>query len=258
MGNLDLSQICFLFVAAFFAGGIDAMVGGGGLIQLPSLLITFPDAALPTLFGTNKLGSAVGTASSALRYLKEVTPPKKIAFVSAVCAFIGSFLGANFVAFINPVIMRPIVIALLVGVAAYTVCKPKLGDHSGGNIESVKWARTKVIALSLCVGFYDGFFGPGTGTFFLFGFVVLFHADFITASALSKIANLSTNCAALFFFLPYGHIAWEVAGILALGNLTGSVLGTSLAVKKGAHFVRIVFLCVVTALTARLSYLWFW
>ncbi len=256
--TVESPQLIFLFFAALLAGGIDAMVGGGGLIQLPSLLVTFPQTPLPMLFGTNKLGSAVGTLFATFRYLKEVTPPFKVSTVAAVSAFFGSFLGASFAAHINPSVMRPIVLVLLVAVATYTVCKPSLGSQSQKKIHDVPRLMEKTVALALCVGFYDGFFGPGTGTFFLFGFVVLFHLDFITASALSKIANLSTNCAALSFFLPAGYVVWEVGCVLALGNLIGSLIGASLAVKKGTGFVRKVFLIVVTALTARLSYLWFW
>lgn len=234
------------------------MVGGGGLVQLPSLLVTFPHAPISALFGTNKLGSAVGTFFATLRYLKEVVPPVRVSAFAASASFVGSYAGANFVAYLNPVIMRPIILVLLVVVAIYTVCKPNLGFQAEKKLEEVPCLILKTLALSLSIGFYDGFFGPGTGTFFLFGFVVLFQLDFITASALSKIANLSTNCAALFFFLPSGHIVWKVGVALAIGNLLGSLIGSSLAIKKGTRFVRLVFLFVVTLLTARLSFLWFW
>ena len=255
---VEIFQFFFLFFAALVAGGVDAMVGGGGLVQLPSLLVTFPQAPLSVLFGTNKLGSAVGTFFATLRYLKEVVPPVRMGMVSAISSFFGSYVGANFVAYINPIVMRPIVLVLLVAVAIYTVCKPNFGFQAERKLEEVPWLLLKASLLSLCIGFYDGFFGPGTGTFFLFGFVVLFRLDFITASVLSKIANLSTNCAALFFFLPSGYVVWKVGAVLALGNLVGSLIGSSLAVKKGTHFIRLVFLGVVTLLTARLSFLWFW
>ena len=187
-----------------------------------------------------------------------MTPPVKVGIIAALFAFIGSYLGAGFATLVDPSAMRPVVIFLLVSVAIYTVLKPNMGASSKGNLEEVPWLFSKVSILTSLIGFYDGFFGPGTGTFFLFGFVVLFHLDFITASALSKIANISTNVAALIYFLPAGNIIWSVGITLAVGNLTGSYLGASLAVKKGTQFVRVFFLIVVTVLTVRLSYLWFW
>ncbi len=194
-----MTQLIFLCLFAFLAGLIDSIVGGGGLIQLPALLVLLPNTAVPLLFGTNKLSSIAGTSAAAIRFSKEIPINWLIVIPAAVAAFIFSFLGARTVSIIRPDILRPIILLLLIIVAAYTFIKKDFGaQHLLKN--TGKKATLYAIIIGTFLGFYDGFLGPGPGSFLIFAFIGTLGFDILRASAAAKIVNFSTNLSALNFY----------------------------------------------------------
>ena len=246
-----LTEWIVLCIGAFFAGLVDAMVGGGGLVQVPLLFNVFPGVAPATLFGTNKAVSVVGTAFAARRYLGKVEMDWRVLWRAALAAFIASFAGAATVGLFPPDMLRPLVIVLLVAVLIYTVRKKNFGVVARSG-EPPKVRPVLALVLGAAIGFYDGFFGPGTGGFLIFLFIRCYAWDFLRASAAAKVVNVSTNLAALAWFVPVGAIMVKVAATMALANLAGAWLGSHLAIRNGAAFVRRVFIVVVCALIAQL------
>ena len=235
-----------LVPAAFFAGMVDAVVGGGGLIQIPVLLSSFPQTSIPTLFGTNKVSSIAGTGASLWRYARAVRIPWRLVVPATAAALFGAWLGAAVVAWISRDAMRPLVVVMMLTVAIYTFLRKDLGQtetHAARPGDPWRGAL-----FGLLIGFYDGFFGPGTGSFLIFGFVRLFGMDFIRASASAKVINTATNISAIGFFASHGPILWTVGLVMAASNLAGGQLGTHLALKHGAGFIRKAFLAVVAIL----------
>lgn len=245
--------ILALGLAALFAGFVDSVVGGGGLIQLPALLMAFPSSPMGTLFGTNKLASIVGTSSAAIQYGRRVAIPWRVAAPGALAALAGSWFGAKAVALLDPSILRPLILVLLVAVALYTFVRKDLGAQSAEPAHGLRSALLAV-AIGAGIGFYDGFFGPGTGSFLIFLFIRLLGMDFLRASVSAKILNVATNLAAITFFASSFTLMWQLGLVMAVCNLTGALIGSRMALKHGAGFVRKMFLFVVTALIARLAY----
>lgn len=245
-------ELLGLIMAAFFAGLVDAVAGGGGLIQVPALLGVMPQADTATLFGTNKLSSVFGTASAAWRYLRRVTIPFEIVLPAAAAAFAFSFLGAALVSWFPASIIRPVVFVLLVVVVIYTLWQPSLGVTDSKPLvvtHVVPWA----ILCGAVLGFYDGFFGPGTGSFLIFCFVRVFGFDFLRASASAKVVNLSTNLAALSFFVPAGHVLWVVGFSMAVANVLGAQAGAVVALKGGSKWVRWIFVLMSCCLIVKVG-----
>lgn len=242
-----------LLVGAFVAGLVDAVVGGGGLIQIPLLFSAMPSAAPATLFGTNKLASVFGTSSAAWRYVSRVVVPWRAVLPAAVSAFLLSYVGAMTVAVFPPALLRPVVLVLLVAVAAYTYVRRDFGAVDRGRIHSLGDALIAVL-LGGIIGFYDGFFGPGTGSFLIFLFIRFFGLDFLRASAGAKVVNAATNVSALLYFGLHEDPLWELGLAMAAFNITGAVVGTNLALRHGIGFVRRVFLFVVVALILKFAY----
>ncbi|MDC7707525.1 sulfite exporter TauE/SafE family protein [Vogesella indigofera] len=245
--------LSFLCAFAFLAGLIDAAVGGGGLIQIPALFNALPNASVPALFGTNKMASAMGTLSAARSYLRQVTIPWRLVLPAAAAAFVMSFAGAAAVSLIPKEVMRPLVLVLLIVMAVYTFRKKTLGAVH----EPVAIGRRELVVGMLiggAIGFYDGLFGPGTGSFLMFLFVRFFAFDFLHASASAKVVNLSTNIAALSFFIPTGNVLFGYALPMAACNVAGAMVGSHIAMRKGAGFVRILFLLLVSVLILKLAY----
>ena len=245
-----VTDLVLLCAGAFFAGLVDAMVGGGGLVQVPLLFNVFPGTAPATLFGTNKAVSIVGTSLAARRYLGRVDMDWRVLWRAALAAFIASFAGAATVGLFPPQLLRPLVIVLLLAVLAYTLKKKDFGVVAGDDARSPR--PVLALVLGAAIGFYDGFFGPGTGSFLIFLFVRCYAWNFLRASAAAKVVNVSTNLAALAWFVPSGSIMLKIAGMMALANLAGAWVGSHLAMKNGALFVRRVFIVVVGLLVARL------
>ena len=246
-------ELILVTLASLLAGFVDAIVGGGGLILVPALFATFPSAHPATLFGINKSASVWGTAMATWRFSRRVELRWHALLPSAAAGFVGAFAGAWVVTVISPDFLRKLLPLVLVAVLGYTLAKKHLGrDHAprfDGHREA--WAASCV---GLVVGFYDGFFGPGTGSFLVFLFVRWLGYDFLSASASAKLVNVATNLAALILFAIKGHVWWHYALTLAVANVAGSMAGAHLALKHGAGFVRTVFIWVVLALILKTGY----
>jgi uncharacterized membrane protein YfcA len=252
--DLPLATLAFLVAAAFAAGWIDAVVGGGGLVQLPALLIALPPSTEPAaVLGTNKLSSIWGTATSSVTYAVRIRPDWRTVLPLVISAAVGSAAGAQLAKLLPKDAFTPIVLAALVGVGLYTWRRPDLGlvnavRHTGG----AHYGRT--VAIGLVVGAYDGFLGPGTGSFFVIALVGVLGYGFLEASANAKIANFITNLAALLVFAAHGTVLWGLGLCMGAANLLGGYLGARTAIARGNRFVRRVFLLVVAALALKLAY----
>lgn len=242
-----------LGMGAMLAGFIDAVVGGGGLVQIPLLFNTLPNTSPPTIFGTNKFSSVFGTSSAALRYIRRVALPWRLVLPAASAAFLFSFVGAAAVDYFPPQLLRSLVLVLLVLVSVYTLLRKDFGV-SGHRQHHTRRDLFVALGFGAVIGFYDGFFGPGTGSFLIFLFVRFLGMDFLHASASSKVVNVSTNIAALLYFGPTGNILWVTAVVMAICNVVGAQLGAGLTLKYGAGFVRCLFLVVVGCLIARFAW----
>ncbi|WP_433123348.1 sulfite exporter TauE/SafE family protein [Arthrobacter koreensis] len=249
--DITLATIALVVVAGLAAGWIDAVVGGGGLLQLPALLLV-PGISPVQALATNKMGSVFGTTTSALTYYRRAHPDLKTALPMAGVALAGSFGGAVLAASLPSSVFKPIIVVALVVVAVFTATKPTVGEltklrHSGNRHYATAGAIGAVI------GFYDGLIGPGTGSFLIIAMVTLLGYNFLAASAKAKIVNMATNIGALAFFLPHGSLLWGLGLVLGLANMTGGYIGARMAVTKGSRFIRIVFLVVVGALIIKLG-----
>lgn len=254
MSSLDVGAgtLALLGVAGLLAGWIDAVVGGGGLVQLPALLLGIPGATPAQLLATNKMGSVVGTGVSSVTYYRRVKPDLRTALPMAAVAFLGAVGGALIGLHIPKSAFNPIVLVCLICVGAYTLAKPQLGTQT-----ALRFHGHRHTALAMVIGFtigvYDGALGPGTGSFLVFALVGLMGYAFLEASAKAKIANVATNLGALVVFLPGGHVVWSVAVVLAVTNPLGAYIGARTAVRLGSRFVRAVFVCVVSAFVVRIG-----
>jgi uncharacterized membrane protein YfcA len=246
-------DLVLVSLASLLAGFVDAIVGGGGLILVPALFAVFPTTHPATLFGINKSASVWGTGMAAVQFSRRVQMRWRAILPAAAAGFAGSLAGAWTVTAVSPQFLRKLLPLVLVGVLLYTLARKDLGrDHAPrlqGTTEA--WAAG---AIGLVLGFYDGFFGPGTGSFFVFLFVRALGYDFLNASASAKVLNTATNLAALLLFAIKGHVWWHFALALAVANVLGSIAGTHLALKHGAGFVRGVFILVVAALILKTGY----
>lgn len=250
--SLSVGVIIALIAAAFVAGWVDAVVGGGGLIQLPALLIGLPDQTpVASVSGTNKISSAAGTLVATATYLRSVTVDWRSALALVLSAYAGSTVGAQLVQYLPKAYFTPIVLVVLLGVGHYTWRRPQLGLQHRLRF-SGRGHYIWLVSLGVLVGGYDGFLGPGTGTFFIIGLVGGLGFGFLEASALSKIANLTTNLAAISVLAS--HVLWGMGLAMAAANLTGGFLGARMAIRFGNGFVRKVFLVVVTGLAAKLGW----
>lgn len=249
--NLENAAIILGFFA-FCGGLIDAAVGGGGLIQVPALLHALPQHSLATVFGTNKLAVLAGNTSSIFSYIKRIRIIWKLMLPTMISAFAFAFLGALSVSYVPKALMQHLVFIILIVMAAYTFAKKDLGRvHS-----NIKCGPTEIllgIFFGGLIGFYDGVFGPGSGSLLLFIFVKYFGFDFLNASASAKLVNLGTFSAALLFFIPAGHVLWTIGGLVAICNIAGSLTGVFLALRFGSGFIRIFFLLLLIFLIGRMG-----
>lgn len=237
---------------AFCGGLIDAAVGGGGLVQLPALLHALPQHSLATVFGTNKLAVLAGNFSSIFTYLKKIKIVWKLMLPTMISAFLFAFIGAFSVSLVPKRFMEYVVFIILIVMAIYIFIKKDLGrTHS--NIQCGKKEILLGVFFGSLIGFYDGVFGPGSGSLLLFVFVRCFGFDFLNASASAKLVNLGTFSAALMFFIPSGHILWAIGGVVAVCNIAGSLVGAFLALRYGSGFIRIFFLILLLFLIARMG-----
>jgi len=243
-----------LLGASFAAGFVDAIVGGGGLIQLPALFVFLPPSLagnVAAVMGTNKFASICGTAVATAQYAARVPLPWRAVLPTAAAAAVFSFLGARAVSLMNPALIKPLILALLVAVAIYTYTRKKPVPQAIPPVPRGLWVGA---LMGAAIGFYDGFFGPGTGTFLIIALVGLFGLDFLHASASAKFVNLATNLAAIAWFAAAGNIYYEYGLPMAAANIAGSFAGSRMAILKGSEFVRKFFLGVVLVLIARFGY----
>lgn len=248
-----VSSTIIVCIASFIAGFVDAIVGGGGLIQTPVLLMSFPNLPVASLLGTTKIPSFSGTAVSLYQYSKRVTINWKLIIWIAAAAFGASMLGSMLVTKISNELLKPIILTVLAGAAVYTYSKKNFGQQEARDI-SFSNALFRGITCGLLIGFYDGFIGPGTGSFLVLMFVGLLGNDFLHASAHAKTVNLATNIASIMYFAYSGNIIYELALPMALFNMTGGFIGSRLALLKGNKFIRIFFLLVVIGTIIRFAF----
>ncbi len=252
---MSIANFILLALASGFAGFVDAVAGGGGLVQLPALLIGLHEKPIALILGTNKVPSIFGTTSAAVNYIKKVKPDLKITAYMALPALVGSITGARLAAAVPTNVFRPVILTLLILVSLYTIFRPHLGleERLRFSEKQTKW----IVALfGLLIGFYDGIFGPGTGTFLVFILVGLIGYAFIKASATAKIVNIATNFGAIISFQFTGHIWWRIGLVLAIANIAGGIAGSHLAIKGGSKLVRKFFLVVSAILIAKVGYDW--
>jgi uncharacterized membrane protein YfcA len=252
-GGAGPGTVVLLALAALVAGWVDAVVGGGGLVQLPALLLGLPEALPAQVLATNKLSSVAGTATAAATYLGRVRPDPRTAAPMAAAAFLGAMGGAACASLLPQRVFRPLVLVLLVLVAVYTWRRPDLGRVNDPHPDRRRH-RTVALGAGLGIGFYDGIFGPGTGSFLVFALVGLLGYGFLEASATAKITNLATNLGALVVFVPRGAPLWHLGLLMAVANVAGGYAGARTAAARGSGFVRAVFLVVVAVLVVRLGW----
>lgn len=242
-----------LACAAFLAGLVDAVVGGGGLIQIPVLFSVFPREVAATLLGTSKLAGVFGTSAAALNYARRVRVAWSAAAPAAIAAFALSFAGAYTVTRVPGDFIRSLLPVVLLAVAIYTFRKKDFGSVHAP-VHSGMMEKLVAVGMGACIGFYDGFFGPGTGSFLMFLFVRFFGFDFLSASAAAKVVNVACNVAALLWFGYSGHLLWQLGLMMAVCQVAGSLVGTRLAIRHGSVFVRKLFLIVVSLLILKTTY----
>jgi len=244
--------LLLLGLAGLAAGFVDAVVGGGGLIQLPALLLGLPSAAPVNILATNKLSSICGTTVSSTTYYRRIRPDPRTFGPLMVCAFAGSVAGAVVGSHISAAAFDPIVLVVLVVVGGYVVLRPTLGEATALRFRGRRHTGA-AMATGLVIGFYDGALGPGTGSFFVITLVGLLGYSFLEASAKARLANWATNLAALCVFVPQGAVVWKVGLVMGLCNLVGGYVGARTAVARGTAFVRVFFIVVVSAFILTLS-----
>jgi uncharacterized membrane protein YfcA len=250
--ELSLATGLFLLSASFLAGFVDSIAGGGGIVQLPALLIGLPNSPTAEVLGTNKLSAVFGTTTAAALYRKQIKPDPKVLIGMAIPAFFGSAGGAVLASKIPTSSMRPMILVLLIAVAIYTWLKPDLGKLE--NLRHVPKQRIQIGAIAgAVIGFYDGIFGPGTGSFLMLILVATLGYAFITASAIAKVVNVATNIGALIVFGINGAVIWQIGIIMGFANITGAIIGSRLAIKGGSTLVRKVFLLVTIVLIVRVG-----
>ncbi|MBC9716138.1 TSUP family transporter [Streptomyces sp. TRM66268-LWL] len=255
MPDIPLTVIVLLCLAAAAAGWIDAVVGGGGLLLIPALLVGLPAGThATTALGTNKAVAIVGTTGAAVTYVRKTPIDVRTAIRIGLAALTGSMGGAVLAAGMSTEVLKPVIMVVLLGVAAFVIFKPSFGSAPapGPATRRQIWAAIGIAGLG--IGFYDGLIGPGTGTFLVLALTAVLGLDLVRASATAKIANVCTNAGALGIFAWQGVVLWQLAALMAVFNLAGGTIGAHTALKKGSGFVRIVLLVVVFALVATMAY----
>lgn len=243
-------DLLLIVLAAFGAGLVDAMVGGGGLIQLPALLTAYPATPPAVLLGTNKFASIFGTASAVLRFARGVHIPWRTLLPLVPVVFLGALGGARVATLVPADVFRPLVPVMLTVVLVYVVWRKELGSTHLPVLLGRRRALVAALILG-AVGFYDGFFGPGTGSFFMLLFIWLYGYDFLHSAASARVLNVATNAGALLYFGSQLELLWLVGTLMALANVSGAIVGSHLAMKHGSGFVRKIFIAVVLVLIAR-------
>ena len=250
---IELHQIILLCIAAFAAGFVDAIVGGGGLIQTPAALVILGAHPVSAVLATVKIPSFSGTAFAAAQYVKKVSIRWKLVALLGSIAFLSAYAGSQLLLHVSNVFMKPVLLIVLSAVAVYTYSKKDFGQQRKQKT-APKNELLYSILISVVVGFYDGFIGPGTGSFFILLFIAFLGFDFLQASAYAKLVNLATNLGSITLFIIHGKIIWLIAFPMAVSNALGGILGAKIAIKKGNSFIRTFFLLIVIATLVRFAY----
>ena len=249
--TIEWMDIALLCIAAFCAGFVDAIVGGGGLIQLPAALVILPHFPGGSVIGSLKIPSLSGTAFAAWQYINKVSINWLLLVIICTLAFFASYSGSYLLSHVSNAFMKPVLLVVLTGVAIYTYTKKDFGQHDEEKSLSFSKQLQSAILISLLIGFYDGFIGPGAGSFFMLAFVAFLHFDFLHASAHAKMVNLATNLGSVTLFLVKGKIIWLIALPMAAANALGGFIGAKLAIAKGNRFIRIFFLFIIVGILIR-------
>ncbi|MDZ7880248.1 MAG: TSUP family transporter [Saprospiraceae bacterium] len=248
-----MNDLIILCSFAFLAGFIDSIVGGGGLIQTPALLITLPQVAVSMIMGTAKISSIMGSTMSSIQFAKKVTFNRRILGVTTVVAMLGAFIGARLIQYLQPSVVKPAIFFMLILVFLYMLGKRDFGQtQKVDKTESI--LMTYSVFFGFLVGLYDGFLGPGTGSFLILFFISAIGFDFLLASAHAKVVNLATNIGAVVYFISTHNVLWEIALPMGICNLSGSYLGARLAMLRGNRFIRLFFLGVIFLMILRYGY----
>ena len=250
----DAPTLVLLIAVAIAAGWVDAVSGGGGLLQLPALFIALPDAEPVQALATNKASSIAGTAAATATYSRRVRPDVRTALPMVLAAIIGSALGAITASRLPADVFRPMIVVLLVIVWVWTLVRPGMGMETSLRWQGRRRHYVVATAAGLVIGMYDGLLGPGTGSFLLIVLVSVLGYSFLQASSTAKVVNLGTNAAAMVVFAATGSVLWVLGGLMAVGNVVGGVIGARMAIRRGSQFVRLVFLAVVGVLILRLAW----
>ena len=250
MENYIIITLC---IASFVAGFVDAIVGGGGLIQTPVALITLPNISVASIIGTLKIPGFSGTSIATIQYLKKVKVDWKLFGVMAIVSFVFAFIGSSLLNVMQNDFMKPVLFIILVLLLVYTYLKKDFGQFE---ISTLTTKRKYIYAVIICIfiGFYDGFIGPGTGSLLIMAFVAILGFDFLQASTNAKLVNLATNIGSITLFVIKGKIVWAIAIPMAVCNATGAFIGARLAISKGNGFIRVFFLVIVAITLLRFGY----
>ncbi len=247
--NIPAGIYLLLFLFGFLAGFIDSIAGGGGLISLPALLF----AGLPPqlALGTNKLQSSFGSFTASLNYIKNKKAELKQAVPGILFVFIGAGTGTSLVQVIESALLQKLIPFLLLLVLLYIVFSPDISDHDA----APRMKRGIFYGVfGLLIGFYDGFFGPGTGNFWVVMFIALLGYNLVKATAYTKIMNFTSNITALVFFALGGNVCYRTGFIMAAGQLIGARLGSNMVIRRGKSIVRPLFIIIVTIIIINLFY----
>lgn len=250
---METYLIVILCIASFVAGFVDAIVGGGGLIQTPVALIVMPNISVASIIGTLKIPGFSGTSVATIQYLKKVKVDWKLFGVMAIVSFVFAYIGSSLLNVMQNDFMKPVLFVVLVLLLLYTYIKKDFGQLQLATITN---KQKYIYAVLICVfiGFYDGFIGPGTGSLLIMAFVAILGFDFLQASTNAKLVNLATNIGSITLFALKGKIIWAIAIPMAVCNATGAWLGARLAIAKGNSFIRVFFLVIVAITLVRFGY----
>jgi uncharacterized protein len=248
--SVELIDLLLLCIAAFLAGFVDAIVGGGGLIQLPAALVILPSFPVASVIGSLKIPAFSGTFIAALQYMNKVSINWKLVVVICTLAFFASYTGSYLLTQVSNAFMKPVLLAVLTAVAIYTYTKKGFGQKEEREITDSKQLQLAIF-ISLIIGFYDGFIGPGAGSFLILAFIAFLGFDFLHASAHAKLVNLATNLGSVTLFVVKGKIIWGIALPMAVANSLGGFAGAKLAIAKGNKFIRVFFLVVIVGILLR-------
>ena len=251
--NLTALNLILLGVAMFASGFIDAIAGGGGLIQTPAMLLSFPDRNPVEVVATSKTAAFFGTTTAAIQYRKFIKTDPKLLIAMVIPAFIGSGIGAHLASRISAGSYKSSIFFVVIAIFFYTLVKPELGKE---HVEKHSPQKLMVIGsvAAFIIGFYDGLIGPGTGTILMIALVALMGFAFVGASAIAKVVNATTNLASIIVVGLTIGVMWKLGLVLAVANLAGGYMGSHMAIKKGSSFIRIFYLIVTGLLILRLGY----